>query len=443
MASEDTIVRTLWLLLICTTLTLAGPQRGWAEDTPKEDGSPKKEGAGGKPPGGGPPPAAVVLAEIRLEDVKESRTFSGTVEAKRMVQVDAEASGFVELLDVELGDLIEEGNTIARLRTTTLDLRIDVAKKELLLREKEVEELKNGSRKEERLMAAAVVEERKAEVSRAAFVLAANKKLQAEKRISADELQQAASAHEVAKARLAAAEAQLELVEAGPREEDIAQAEARVAIQNAEIARLDDELKRHEITAPFTGFVTAKHVEKGAWLQTGSAVVELVELHQVDVVVPVLEDFVSQLKQGMEVPLEIDALESPTVMGKVHRIVPQANRRTRTVPVRIRLDNVIENGTPRIKIGMFVRVAFAVGKPAKSLTVPKDALTLGGPMPMIFVVDKNTMMATPAPVRLGASQGERIEVFPVSGGIEAGKHVVTRGNERLRPPFPTPVRETR
>jgi multidrug efflux pump subunit AcrA (membrane-fusion protein) len=78
-----------------------------------------------------------------------------------------------------------------------------------------------------------------------------------------------------------------------------------------------------------------------------------------------------------------------------------------------------------------------VGRAASVKVVPKDALVLGGPTPVIFVVD-GTNAATPpvagtvraVPVELGAAVGGNVEV---RSDIEPGRLVVVRGNERLRP----------
>ena len=82
---------------------------------------------------------------------------------------------------------------------------------------------------------------------------------------------------------------------------------------------------------------------------------------------------------------------------------------------------------------MFVRVWLDVGEPTPQLLVPKDALVLGGPAPIVYVVTpspEGPPTVRPVPVKTGESMGTLICVM---AELAVGDLVVTRGNERLRP----------
>lgn len=372
----------------------------------------------------------VVLGEVVKKKLKKGRSFVGTVEPVRSGEVDVEASGFVEKLLVDEGDKVDLGDEIAHLKTTTLEIRLQAARAQLKLREQALLELENGSREEDKLRARALVREARSDESTAAWKLEAVKKLRKDNQISEEELRDAQRALATATARREALEAALALVEAGPRKERIAQASAAVAVQAAEVAKLEDEKTRHVVRAPFTGFVVKKHTEVGAWLDTGEAVVDLVGLDEVDVVVPVLEDAVAHLERGMVVNVTIDALPEPHVQGTIHRIVPVADRRARTIPVKVRVQNVVNGKDVLIKAGMFARCALAVGMERDAMLVPKDAVVLGGRSPVVYVYDDEKRSAAPVPVTLGVAEGDLIEV---EGPLEVGAKVVIRGNERIFP----------
>ncbi len=117
-------------------------------------------------------------------------------------------------------------------------------------------------------------------------------------------------------------------------------------------------------------------------------------------------------------------------------IVPQADVRARTFPVKVRVHNEITSAGPLIKSGMLARVSLPTGAKQNALLVPKDALVLGGPMPVVYVISspdpttsKQSQVAA-VPVELGVAQGNLIQV---TGAIVAGQFVVVQGNERLRP----------
>ena len=118
------------------------------------------------------------------------------------------------------------------------------------------------------------------------------------------------------------------------------------------------------------------------------------------------------------------------------RIIPQADTRTHTFPVKVQVRNIIDEITgPALKSGMFARVMLPTRSKTEALLVPKDALVLGEKKALIYVVDiaKNDNHkghVRPVVVKLGVADGELIQV---QGSIKAGQLVVVLGNERLRP----------
>ena len=158
-------------------------------------------------------------------------------------------------------------------------------------------------------------------------------------------------------------------------------------------------------------------------------------LDQVDVKVHVLENHVPHLRIGTDVTVEIVALPQRFRQGKIVAIIPQADSRARTFPVKIRLTNTITRGDPLIKAGMLSRVTLPTGARTRALLVPKDALVLGGRQAVVYMVgadgkDPKKQVVRPVPVRLGVAVGKDIQII---GEIQAGQQVVVEGNERLRP----------
>jgi RND family efflux transporter MFP subunit len=149
----------------------------------------------------------------------------------------------------------------------------------------------------------------------------------------------------------------------------------------------------------------------------------------------VLEQYLENLRVGADARLEVSALPSHTFTGKVAAIVPQADLRSRSFPVKIRVENTVVEGSPLLMPGMFARATLPVGKPEKATLVPKDAVVLGGPTPVVWLVDATSPTAKSgkarmAPVQLGVAKENLIQVV---GGVKPGESVIVEGNERLRP----------
>lgn len=378
------------------------------------------------------PAALVVVAEAVERDVAARRSFVGSVEAAQRSAVGSEVAGLVAEYMAEEGQRVEAGAPLAKLRTKLAEIALAAAKAELKLRQEELRELKNGSRPEELAQARARLAAAKAANELRQWRLGRAKQLFDTSVISEDELKEAEMTARLAEELIAEVREGLRLAEAGPREERIAQAEARVDAQQAEVARLEDRLERHTIRAPFAGYVVMEHTEVGEWLAEGGAVAEIVALDEVDVVVPVVEDYILGISIGMAASISIGAVPGREFEGKVSAIVPGADTRARTFPVKVRVKN--PEG-PFLKAGMFATVHLPVGGTEKAVLVPKDALVLGGPKPIVYVVADGE--AEPVSVDIGIAVDDLVQV---KRGVVGGQKVVIRGNERLRRDVPSAVR---
>ena len=382
-----------------------------------------------------PAPTPVVVAEVVERDVAASRVFTGTVEPSRRSVVGSAVDGRVLAFPVKPGDWVEKDQTIAQLCTDTLQLELEAAHGRAKLRRHELEELENGSRQEE-------IEQAKAVLARAEALAkyAEARRDRAEElhkrdgTTSLEELEQAILAATTAQHSYSEAKAAYDLVTSGPRQEKIGAARACVLIEQSQIALLKDRLKKCTICAPFDGYVVAAHTEVGEWVSQNEDVVEIVALDPVEIIVAVPEDCIGVLQPGMPATVRIGALPRQVFQTAVKRIVPQAEASSRTFPVVIPLANPRQTNGPLLKAGMSAQVTLPSGELRRVVLVPKDALVLGGPSPLVYVLVEEEQtgqtVVQPVPVELGEPDDSLIAV---SGKISGGQRVVVRGNERLRP----------
>ncbi len=377
----------------------------------------------------------VVVVNVVQREVLRRQTFVGTVMPRRISKVGSAVDGRVVEFLVNEGQQVSEGQPLARLRTVKLEIQLAATKAEHQLRTYELAELKNGSRPEEIEQAKARMLGAKSRQEYTHNKLQRLRKSYRQGATSIDEFQDATSLAETAVQLYVETKAAYELAEAGPRVEQITQAEARVAIAAENVRGIEDDIQRHTIIAPFDGYVAAEHTEVGQWIMKGDDVVDVVELANVDVDVMVAEQYIAQLAVGAVAHVEISALPDRSFTGPVSYIVPWAELRSRNFPVKIRLDGIPQEGGPLLKPGMFARVTLPVGKIAKARMVPKDAIVLGGDTPVVFCVDVDKNNPRQGKVRrvevqLGVASEDMIQV---AGALSAGEQVVIEGNERLRP----------
>jgi RND family efflux transporter MFP subunit len=380
------------------------------------------------------PGAPVVVAPVEQVELAAAQSFVGTVYPARVSDVGSAVDGRVVRMPVENGQRVSAGEPIAELLRGLLEIERSGAAAELERRAQVLAELRAGSRPEELDQARAIVAGATARVDYARNRLARLARLAERGTSTEDELLVAQTELSQAESLLAGARASLALAEAGPRQEAIAQAAAALAAQEAEVARIDDQLAKHTIRAPFAGWVVERFTEQGQWVARGGLVARIAELDRLEIEVQVPELAIGTLAVGADVRLEIDAAPQHTWIGHLERIVPQADLLSRSFPVKVLLENRVVDGEPVLRGGLLARAWLPVGKTGPATVVPKDALVLGGGQPLVYVVEAATTPGVgtvrPVPVALGTARAGAVEV---RGDLQAGQLVVIRGNERLRP----------
>jgi HlyD family secretion protein len=426
---------------------------------------------------GPPPDVPVVVARVATRPVRDEVTFIGTVEPDRSVRVQAEVAGRVARAEPREGEPIVGGQTVlAELDRTPNQLslgearaaaakvrqewdklakgyrpeEIDEARQTVARAEARLRDLESGARPQEREQAKSALAEAEARRVWAEQEFGRVERLVRQELVAAQERDRAWQAYEVARSQERAAREQVALVDAGtrpeqveaaraevrqaqerlkllragPRAEEIAQAEAEYRRAAFVVERLEDELRRMTIIAPFTGFLVRKHVEVGAWLRPGDPVADLIDLDPVYVVGPVNEREASRLRTGARAQVTLDAYPDRTFSGELAHVVPQADRESRAFPVKVR----VRNPEHVLKSGMFARVALEMPGGRQAVHVPKDALVRRDGGVFVFVVDNG--MARARAVRTGQVAGALVEVL--DGALTAGQEVVVIGNDALQ-----------
>ncbi|MEZ6123726.1 MAG: efflux RND transporter periplasmic adaptor subunit [Planctomycetaceae bacterium] len=390
-------------------------------------------GLAGAVPAQEPPPSPVVVAEVISRKLNTGQTFVGTIYPEQRAVIGSAVDGRVVKYPINEGDRVANGQALAELLTETIRLELEAAQGELLLRQEELLELENGTRPEEIAQARAMTMAADTSVTLSRKRLERIQRLIRSSTASEDQLDEAQAALDNDRAVLAERQAAENLATAGPRKERIAQARARVAIQNAIVEKLSDQIKKHTMYARFDGYVVAEHTEVGSWVNRGDAVAEIIGIDHVDVLANVMETHMPFIRVGMEARVEVPALPDRLFTGKVVIVIPQGDDRSRTFPVKVRLTNEFIGEKPLLNVGMLARVTLPTGPENTVMMIPKDALVLGGTQPTVYVVGPDGdghQSVRPVLVTAGAPNGAWIEVH---GELQPQQLVVVQGNERLRP----------
>lgn len=199
-------------------------------------------------------------------------------------------------------------------------------------------------------------------------------------------------------------------------------------IPNTAIQRLASggEVKRTlPLTAPVNGVVLTKNITQGMKFSAGTALYEIADLSHLWLLVEVFEQDLAAVKIGQTVQIHVNAYPSKSFQGKVSFIYPTLNSETRTVQVRIEL----ENPNQLLKPGMYAQaqVQSDVGS-AMQTVVPESALIDSGKR-QVVLIDKGDGKFAPRVVsvtgRGALDNGERQIAVT---NVQPGEKVVTQAN---------------
>jgi HlyD family secretion protein len=287
----------------------------------------------------------------------------------RQVSLAFNGSERIASLAVQEGDRVKAGQVLGKLDTTTLELRIAESRAQAAALEQTLARLRAGSRPQEVGQARAQTAEAQAEADLAAKSLVRLQGLAqgpAGRAVSLQDVDNAAARSKAAQARLEGAHKALELVQAGARKEDVAQAEAQLEAARAQTAVLAQQLKDAELRAPIAAVVRARLMEAGDMASPQRPVYTLAITDPKWVRAYVREAELGLVKPGMAASIAIDSLPGKTLAGKVGYISSVAEFTPKTVQTEDLRTSLVyevrvlaEDKEDRLRLGMPATVRIA------------------------------------------------------------------------------------
>jgi HlyD family secretion protein len=243
--------------------------------------------------------------------------------------------------------------------------------------------------------------------------------------------------------RINALRAQLDLVQAGFRKEDIAAARAQVSQAEGALQTIRTQIADTYIRAPFDGVITQKYADIGAFVTpttsasatssaTSSSIFALAGA--LEGVANVAETDINAIYRSQPVNLQVDAFPGRTFHGRVRLIAPESVvvQNVTSFQVRIRLE---DPDRARLLSGMNFTASFQVGRHPNALLIPTTAIVSEREGTGVFVLGPRQKPVF-RPIRVGATVGTQSEVLT---GLKAGEHVFLTFPGR-RPANDRPVR---
>ncbi|MCE9601336.1 MAG: efflux RND transporter periplasmic adaptor subunit [Gemmatimonadetes bacterium] len=191
---------------------------------------------------------------------------------------------------------------------------------------------------------------------------------------------------------------------------DVPQAEVERVERTGEVPRT------LVIRTPYSGVIAEKLVTEGQRIMAGDPLYRIADLSVVWVEGEVFERDLPLVRIGQTVEIELEARPGTTRRGRVVFLQPTVSAETRTVRLRVALDNA--NG--ELKPGMYATVRIASVGDVAVLNVPRSAVLSTGRRDLVFVRRADGMLE-PRDIVHGIATDDRVEV---RSGLRAGETVV-------------------
>lgn len=177
------------------------------------------------------------------------------------------------------------------------------------------------------------------------------------------------------------------------------------------------------VYATVSGTVTEKLVEQGDYIKQGQPLLKIANLNTVWGQFDVYENQIDLFKKGQEVLVTTNAYPNKEFKGNVDFIDPVLNIKTRTVTLRV----VLNNQNDIFKPGMFVQ-AFINGRivdKSAVLTIPSSAVLWTGERSVVYVKSNpDQPIFEMRDIKLGSKIGDNYEILE---GLTQSDEIVTNG----------------
>jgi multidrug efflux system membrane fusion protein len=214
----------------------------------------------------------------------------------------------------------------------------------------------------------------------------------------------------------------------------VAQLEAAVKTDDAQINAAQVQLGFTTITAPISGRVGARLVDPGNIVHAADAT-GLVVINQIDPISATftlpedaVQDTIHALDAGKPLAVQAFPREGNTLLGSGTLTVMnnQIDTTTGTVQLKASFPNPQHNLWP----GQFVNIRLVLGTRAKALTVPEAAVQRSQSGVYAYVVDAETKAVQSVPISVIQIQdGTAV----IGSGLSANQRVVVDGQYKLKP----------
>ncbi|MEM8488455.1 MAG: efflux RND transporter periplasmic adaptor subunit [Bacteroidota bacterium] len=320
----------------------------------------------------------VVHEEVGFLGGSETRTFSGTAETDKIVNLSFRSGGIVTRFDMQLGQRVEKGQLLARLDNVQSRLAY----------EQSLSSLNSAA----------------SQMNTAKLNLDRIRSLYEKGSASLSDFENAKNSFKTA------------------------EASHQSALRSVDIQK--EQVRYGYIYAPETGTIASVNAEVDENVGAGQTVAVLNAGADMEISLGLPESVINQVRSGAKVDLAFSSLAGQSFEGRVSEVSPSIDPNNATYPVRIE----VLNPSAEIRSGMSANVTFDFADASANsgvLVVPAKAVGEDGSGRFVFLVEEQGSagaVVKKQPVQIGSLTEEGFEVL---AGLSAGQKIATAGLQTL------------
>jgi membrane fusion protein, multidrug efflux system len=330
---------------------------------------------------------AVTVVEPTQTSSAPDLVLPGNIQANEQTSIYARVDGYIARWYTDIGSRVEQGQILAEIDAPQIDANLRMAQAQLELAEANLKLAQANSTR-----------------SRQLFENHVNSQQELDTVLATEEVQKATRDN------------------------------AAASLKSAQ-----DSKAFEQIRAPFAGTITARYIDVGSLVTSGSVstVRKLFDLAQSDpvrVLVHVPQSDIGSVKPGTPATVSVDEYPNETFAGKIARDAGAFDATSRTLLLEID----VPNPDRRLFAGMYAHAKFSLPSPAVALLIPDNAILIDAKGSRVVVVDSSDKIRI-KPVKLGRDFGTKTEIL---SGLDPQERVVQNPADDLHEGMPVSIQST-
>lgn len=195
---------------------------------------------------------------------------------------------------------------------------------------------------------------------------------------------------------------------------------AKLGLKSAKVqkATLQEQINKTTIKAPFSGVVTAKLSEIGAFAAPGVPLLQITDINTLKFTVNVPESNLDQFQPNQNYSISADVFPELTLNGKLSMIGSKANMGN-SFPVQFQVENTSDLA---IKSGMFGKVSLSENEVKQGIIIPSSAIINNENQAQVYIVKNGKSVLQT--ITISKNIGNKTII---SDGLNVGDIIVTKG----------------